>query len=400
MTNEFTIGVEEEYQLLDADSGALCSRAQDVLATSWSPEIRPELQETTLEIGTLICSTIDELDGELRRLRFQAATAAAAEGFEIAAAGVHPFSRWEDQRPTGTGRYASILERYRRVARDEHNFGMHIHIGVPAHFDRMQLINPVRTFLPHLIALAASSPFFEAEDSGYASYRMVLWRRWPNSGPPPRLASERDYRAFTSLLIDNDVIGDERGLYWGVRPHAIYPTIEFRVTDVCPNVDDAVAISALTRALVVAAATGRLPEPGPTWLCDAAEHALLTNNEWLAIRYGLDAWILDPAAKEGRYPIRTAIRRLLDELEPVAVELGDDAALGRIEIALERGNAAERMRAVAREEGGLGSLVRWLIAETLLGAGMDRRRTQRAPLEEPNPGMATYAPWQGARRLH
>src|SRR5690606_17397692 len=237
----FTLGVEEEYQLVDAESGGLCSRATDLLADCWCPELRPELQETTLEIGTRICNSATELDAELRRLRFQAAIAAATLDCEIAAAGTHPFSRWEEHRTSGAGRYALILERYRRIARDEHNFGMHVHVGIPPSLDRIALLNPTRAFLPHLIALAASAPYYEAEDSGFASYRMVLWRRWPNAGMPPRLASESDYRSYIDLLIRSDVIADERGLYWGVRPHAHYPTLEFRITDACPNVDDAVA---------------------------------------------------------------------------------------------------------------------------------------------------------------
>jgi carboxylate-amine ligase len=378
MTSDFTVGVEEEYQLVDADTGALCSGAGEVLANAWSSEIRPELQETTLEIGTLVCGTAAELDHELRRLRFQAATAASSVGdFEIAAAGIHPFSHWEDQRTSGAGRYLMIVERYRRIARDEHNFGMHVHVGIPSDLDRIAVLNPTRAFLPHLIALAASSPFYEAQDSGYASYRMVLWRRWPNSGTPPRLSSERDYRGYIELLLRSDVISDERGLYWGVRPHALYPTIEFRITDVCPNVDDAVAISALIRALVVAAATGRLTEPCPAGLSSAAEQALLTNNEWLAVRFGLDAWLLDPGTEVGRTPIRTAIRQLLDQLHRTAEELGDAAALAHIEVILERGNGADQMRRVAERSGGLQPLVHWLVGETMLGTGLDRRRAQR-----------------------
>jgi len=377
MTSDFTIGVEEEYQLVDAETGALCSRAAELLENAWSAELRPELQETTLEIGTAICGSAAELDRELRRLRFQAATAAAALDCEIAAAGTHPFSRWQEHRTTSAERYALIVERYRRIARDEHNFGMHVHIGIPPGYDRIALLNPTRAYLPHLIALAASSPFYEAEDSGYASYRMVLWRRWPNAGMPPRLASESDYRGYIDYLIRSDVIADERGLYWGVRPHSIYPTLEFRITDACPNVDDAVAIAALVRALVVAVATGALSEPRTAWLSDAAEHSLLTNNEWLATRFGLDAWILDPTSTDGRIPIRSAIRRLIDQTYRTAEDLGDAAALAHLEVTLQRGNGADRMRQIYQQRGQIEPLIRWLIDETLLGTGGDRRRAQR-----------------------
>jgi carboxylate-amine ligase len=378
MASEFTVGVEEEYQLVDAESGALHSRAREVLATSWSGELRPELQETTLEIGTRICSSVAELDRELRRLRFEAAIAAAAEDLTIVAAGTHPFSRWEEYHLTATGRYAMIVERYRRIALDEHNFGMHVHVGIPAGLDRIVLLNAVRAYIPHLIALAASSPFYEGEDSGFASYRMVLWRRWPNAGMPPRLASSQEYRGYIELLLRTDAISDERGLYWGVRPHSIYPTLEFRVTDICPRLDDAVSITALIRALVAAAACGRLEERQRGPFSEGAEHALLSNNEWLATRFGLDAWVMDPTLETGRVPMRIATPRLLDRVYRTAEELGDGAALARVELILERGNGADHMRHIA-EESGLDAVTRWLIGETVLGTGLDRRRTQRPP---------------------
>lgn len=377
MTGDFTLGVEEEYQLVDAETGALRSRARDVLTSDWSAEIRPELQETTLEIGTRICRTAAELDRELRRLRFQVATTAAAEGLEIAAAGTHPFSRWEGQRSTRGERYRKIVENYGRIARDEHNFGMHVHVAIPPSRDRIHLLNVVRHYTPCLLALASSSPFYEGEDSQYASYRMILWRRWPNSGVPPRLASDREYRRLVELLLRTETIGDERNLYWGVRPHAVYPTLEFRVTDVCPRLDDAVAIAALARALIVAADEGVLEEPRTADFSESAAQLLLAGNEWRAARYGLDAWLVDPDAPGGRIPMRSAVRRLIDQVGRIAEALEDGAMPEGIEALLERGNGADRMRRVARQCVGLEPLVHWLTAETLLGTGADRRRVQR-----------------------
>ncbi len=376
MDDEFTIGVEEEYQLVDAGTGALCSRAREVLTTDWSEEIRPELQETTLEIGSRICRSAAALDVELRRLRFQVATTAAVLGLDIAAAGVHPFSRWEVHRLAQEERYRVIAECYGRIARDEHNFGMHIHIGIPARYDRIRLQNVVRHYVPLLIALSASSPYYEGEDTGYASYRMVLWRRWPNAGIPPRLDSEREYRALLELLLTTGAIGDQRNHYWGVRPHAVYPTLEIRVTDVCPRVEDAVALAALVRALIVAIAEGRLREPAADQ-SDGTLSTLLAVNEWRAMRYGLDGWMVDPAAPEGRRPVRSAVLRLVDEVAPVAEELGDGDMPGAIAALLERGNAADRMRRVHAAYGGLGAVVEWVIGETKLGTGLDRRRSQR-----------------------
>lgn len=376
MDDEFTVGVEEEYQLVDAETGALCSRAREVLTTDWSAEIRPELQETTLEIGSRICTSTAALDSELRRLRFQVAATAAVVGLEIAAAGVHPFSRWEAHRLAQEERYRAIAERYGRIARDEHNFGMHIHIGIPPRFDRIRLQNVVRHYAPHLIALAASSPFYEGEDTGYASYRMVLWRRWPNAGIPPRLESEKEYRSLLELLLTTGAIGDPRSHYWSVRPHAVYPTLEIRVTDVCPRVDDAVALAALVRALVVAVAEGRLREPASN-LPDGTLVTLLAINEWRAMRYGLGGWLVDPSAPGGRLPVRSAVLRLVDEVAPTAEEIGEGAMPGAITELLERGNGADRMRRIHAAYGGLVPVVEWVIGETKLGTGLDRRRSQR-----------------------
>lgn len=377
MCGDFTVGVEEEYQLVDAETAALRSRARDVLVIDWSDEIRPELQETTLEIGTRICNSAAEVERELKRLRFQVATAAATEGLEIVAAGMHPFSTWTGQVPASGARYREILARYGRTARDEHIFGMHVHVGVPQSFDRIRLLNVVRHYVPHLLALSCSSPFFEGEDSEYASFRMILWRRWPNSGTPPRLESGEEYRRLIAQLLAVGAIRDERNLYWAIRPHAVYPTLEFRIMDVCPRVDDAVAIAALTRALVAAAAEGDLREPHDDGFSVGAWQTALASNEWAVTRFGLDAIVIDPAAADHQTPIRTAIRQLVERLMPTAEALGDAHALERVEVILNRGNGADRMRAVARERGGLEALVRWLVGETLLGTGVDRRFAQR-----------------------
>ncbi|HEX6940041.1 MAG TPA: YbdK family carboxylate-amine ligase [Longimicrobiales bacterium] len=376
MDDEFTIGVEEEYQLIDAETGALCSRAREVLVADWTAEIRPELQETTLEVGSRVCCSAAALDRELRRLRFQAATTAAALGLEVAAAGVHPFSRWEEHCLAEGERYRAIAERYGRVAHDEHNFGMHVHVGVPPSHDRIRLQNVVRHYVPHLIALAASSPFYEGADTGYATFRMVLWRRWPNAGVPPRLDSEREYGALLDLLLTTGAIGDKRNHYWSVRPHAVYPTLEIRVTDVCPRVDDAVALAALVRALVVAAAEGRMREPAPA-IPDGTLTTILAVNEWRAMRFGLDGWLVDPTAADGRRSVRAAILDLVERVAPVAEHLGDGGMADAVAALLERGNGADRMRRVHAATGGLRSVVDWVVAETSLGTGLDRRRAQR-----------------------
>ncbi|MGH7448660.1 MAG: carboxylate-amine ligase [Longimicrobiales bacterium] len=374
---DFTIGVEEEYQLVDPVSGALRSGASDLRREDWTGELIAELQETTIEVGTPICTGIADAEQHLRRLRIQAGTVAATHRLAIVAAGLHPFSMWEGHERPPIERYRAIEARYGRIARDEHIFGMHVHVGVPESVNRLHLMNAVRHYLPHLLALSGSSAFFEGADTGFSSYRTILWRRWPNSGIPPRFESETEFRQYVETLLDAGVMADPWNLYWSMRPHPTYPTVEFRVMDVCPSLRDAVALAALGRALVHAAASGVITDDLPRHMPAGMEQELLRINEWRAARDGLDGRMIDTATGTGHRPVRDAIRFLLDRISRSAEELGDMDALSHIERILERGNAAERMRVRHREGATLRELVAWLMSESLVGTGLDRRGTQR-----------------------
>ena len=375
---DYTIGVEEEYQLVDQDTGALRSRASDVLSTDWADEIKGELHETTVEIGTQVCADMAAVEKDLGRARFQAATTAAAEGLEIVAAGTHPFSSWKGVKHQKGKRYAEMMLRHDRIAREVNIFGMHIHVGVPEGIDRAVLMEKVRGFVPHLLALSCSSPFLDAEDTGFASYRAILWRQYPYTGIPPRFDSDREFQDFIELLLRSEAIRDRGNLYWSVRPHFSYPTIEFRATDACPRLEDAVTIAGFARLLVAGVAEGALEAPAQGQLSADAWRAVLTENEWHAARYGLDAFLTDPREDSGRTAVRKAVRRLLDDLSGTADALGEKDVLERVERLLERGNGADRLRRVRRETESFEEVVRWLVRETRLGTGFDRRRSQRA----------------------
>jgi glutamate---cysteine ligase / carboxylate-amine ligase len=374
----FTIGVEEEYQLVDAATGALRSHASRVRREDWTGELLAELQETTVEIGTPICASVADAASHLDRLRFQASTVASAHGLAIVAAGLHPFSGWEGHTRPAVERYRAIEARYGRIAMDEHIFGMHIHVAVPDGVDRLPIINVVRHYLPHLLALAASSPFFEGADTGFDSFRTIMWRRWPNSGIPPRFESMGEFTQYVDLLLDAGVMADPRNIYWSARPHPTYPTVEFRVTDACPNLQDVAAIVALARAIVHAVATGALQEDASNRLSPVTEQELLRVNEWRAARDGLSARLIDTVSGSGHEPIRAMIRRLTDCVSRSAEELGDAAALAHIDTIIDRGNAATRLRRRFEEAGTLTSLVEWLVDESRVGTGLDRRSGQRA----------------------
>lgn len=336
-----------------------------------------------MEIGTPVCRDWAEVREQLRRQRFHAGTAAAAESLEIVAAGLHPFSRWEGHSIHDEARYTAIAEHHDRVARQVQIFGMHIHVGVPERIDRIRLMGEVKGFCPHLLALSASSPFMEGEDTGFASYRSVLWRQFPYMGIPPHFEDAGEFQQVVDLLLNSGALHDRASLYWSIRPHAAFPTLEFRSPDVCPRADDAATLAELVRLVVAGVAEFdlRIPggERGP--VSHDSWRMILTENEWLAGRFGLDAKLTAPAEPGVKVGVRTALRTLLDRLAPVAQAFDAVATLERVEELLDRGNGADRMRQVYSEYESYREVVDWLVRETRLGTGVDRRRTQRANSE-------------------
>ncbi|HEU0301394.1 MAG TPA: YbdK family carboxylate-amine ligase [Longimicrobium sp.] len=377
---DFTVGVEEEYQLVDAATGGLRSRARYVIAGDWADELKAEMQEHTVEVETRVCQGTRCIRDDLLRLRFTAAVAAEAEGLRIVAAGTHPSSPAEGHGFNPAPLYQGLREEYGRLAESQAIFGMHVHVAVPDGVDRARVSNCVRLHLPLLLALSASSPFFAGRDTGHASYRSVLWRRWPRTGPPPRFADDAEYAALVWWLTESGRIDGPGRLYWEMRPHHVYPTIEARIADCTPRVEDAVAIAALLRAIVAGTVEGLL---GDSPLPDAFVQTLLGDNGWRASRYGTAAVLADVESAEPRtISVAGAVGRLAQRLEGVAAALGDGEELAALSGLLRRGCAADAIRGRAAElEGDLGRVALWLADETVVGAGMDRRARQR--IEEP-----------------
>ena len=373
---ELTVGVEEEYQLVDPHSGELRGRARYVIAADWSDDLKAEMQQHTVEVETGICEGTSCVRDDLARLRLQAAVAAEAAGVRIVAAGVHPFSPPEGYAFTADPVYQEIRAEYRALAETQAIFGMHVHVGVPADVDRVRVGNVARLYLPFLLALSASSPWYGGRDTGYASFRSLIWRRWPRSGAPPRLEGAEEMETLLRWLRDTGCIDAPGRVYWDLRPHHKYPTLEFRVTDVTPRLEDAVAVAALARAIVAGAVAGTLTEPE---LPPVITQALLGENAWRASRDGTDAEFVDLWSSEPRAePMRVAVERLADRLWGHAERLGDAAELEQLGTLLDRGCAAHAIRRRAGEvEGDRGALVRWIADETVLGAGLDRRASQR-----------------------
>jgi carboxylate-amine ligase len=347
-----TLGVEEEFLLVDARSGDLVPRSREVLVSargSLGDSITSELNLCQIELASGICTTLGGLAAELAHLRHTLAAAAARRDVAPLASGTHPYSRWQDQEvDLETERYVRMVEKFQLVAREQTICGLHVHVAVEDPDLRIATMTRIRPWLPVLLALSANSPFWQGVDSGYASYRTLVWQRWPTARMPPALPDRAAYDALVERLVGAEAIDDASYLYWYVRPSRRFPTIELRVCDVCLDVDDAVAVAGLVRALVwmgVDEVLADKPNTHPTG-------EVLRSAVWRAARYGIDGTLLDPTTSRPR-SAREVVRGVLEHVRP-GLEAHDDWALvhGQVERILERGTGAAWQRRAAAEMDG------------------------------------------------
>jgi carboxylate-amine ligase len=343
----FTLGVEEEYMLLDGETLDLVQHIEAVLAAAEGHEleeqVNPELMQSVLEIATPVCHTPAEVDAELRRLRTYVTGLAAERGLRVGSAGTHPFSLFERQRITARDRYRHLVDQLQYVARRELIFGLHIHVAVDDPERAICVVNGLLTHLSSLLALSASSPFWRGELTGLTSSRQMVFAAFPRSGPPPRFRDYADYAEVVGQLEKTGCIADYTHIWWDIRLHPRFGTVEIRVCDAVTQVEDAVALAAFCQALVKLyserhAVGAEIP---------SYHRILTTENKWLAARYGLEAPVMDLATgRRNRIPVAQLVRRTLREIEPHARELGSDRELEGIREILGRGNGADRQRRV------------------------------------------------------
>ena len=342
-SDPFTLGVEEEYMLLDPESFDLVQHIEAVLDAAEGDELaerlNAELMQSVLEIATPICRTTTDVMNELTKLRGYVRDVAGGEGMRVGSAGTHPFSLFERQRITAKDRYHALIDQLQYVARRELIFGMHIHVAVDDPDKAIQVVNGLLPHLGPLLALSASSPFWRGEPTGLASSRQIVFSAFPRSGPPPRFRDYTDYAEVVGQLERTGCIADYTHIWWDIRPHPKWGTIEVRICDAVTRVEDAVAIAAYCQALVKAISDRYdAGEEIPSY------HRILTSeNKWLAARYGLEAPVMDLATgRRIRVPIAKLVRRTLRDLEPHARELGSERELEGIAALLGRGNSADR----------------------------------------------------------
>ena len=339
----YTLGVEEEYMLLDPESLDLVQHIERVLDAIQGDELagrlNAELMQSVLEIATPVCRTAGDVMEELTTLRGYVRDVARGQGLRVGSAGTHPFSLFERQRITAKDRYHALIDQLQYVARRELIFGMHIHVAVDDPDKAIQIVNGLLPHLAPLLALSASSPFWRGEPTGLASSRQIVFSAFPRSGPPPRFRDYEDYASVVGQLERTGCIADYTHIWWDIRPHPKWGTIEVRICDAVTRLEDAVAIAAYCQALVK-----QLSERYDAGEEIPSYHRILTTeNKWLAARYGLDAPVMDLATGSRiRSPIAKLVRRTLRDLEPHARELGSERELEGIAALLGRGNSAER----------------------------------------------------------
>jgi len=346
-SDPFTLGVEEEYMLLDPETFDLVQHIDTVLSqiteAEFEARISPELMQSVLEIATPVCHNAADVDGELRKLRGYVTRIARKEGLRVGSAGTHPFSLFERQRITARDRYRALVDQLQYVARRELIFGMHVHVAVDDPEKSIKILNALLVHLGELLALSANSPFWRGELTGLASTRQMVFAAFPRSGVPPRFADYGEYAEVVGQLEKTGCIADYTHIWWDIRPHPKWGTVEIRIMDAVTRVEEAVAIAAYIQGLVKLYsdrydAGKELP---------SYHRMLVTENKWLAGRYGLEAPVMDlVTGRRNRVPVAQLVRRTLRDIEPHARELGSDRELDGIRQILSRGNGADRQRRV------------------------------------------------------
>ncbi|HEX7734747.1 MAG TPA: glutamate--cysteine ligase [Ktedonobacteraceae bacterium] len=363
----FSIGVEEEFQIIDPQTYALDAGVEHILPQAremLGDAVQYELILSQVEVATPICHTLAEVQTALIRQRHALIDAAEQAGKRIAAAGTHPFSPWYDQPITPKERYQVLVKDFQRLIKEQIIFGCHVHVGVSDGEIALEVMNRARLWLAPLLALSANSPFLDGADTQYASFRTGLWWTSPLSGPPPFFSSRSDHDAFVQSLVNSRGIEDITRVYWDIRLPERYETIEFRVMDVCMTVDEALMLAGLIRALVRTCCDEvyrNAPVPN-------VRAELLRVANWRAARYGLEEELVDVIAGH-TLPAHDLIERFLDFLRPALEAEGDWGHISRLLAqTLSHGNGAMRQRALFQQTGSIQDVVQYVIDETARGS--------------------------------
>jgi carboxylate-amine ligase len=357
-TPPLTLGIEEEYQIIDPATRNLHAYISELLSQDElrpaSLNLKPEFMESQVEVGSHVCRNIKEIRQEVIRMRRAVSTMAEENGLEIAAASTHPFAKWEEQTITEGVRYKELLDDMQGVARRLLIFGMHVHVGFGNDLESrnlmIEIMNQARYFIPHLLALSTSSPFWHGQLSGLKSYRSVVFEMLPRTGIPHSFLSWGEYKAFERTLEHVGAFGKSDTLakiWWDIRPHPVFDTLEFRIADICTKIDEAVCIAALFQA--ICAKLLKLRRDNMSWR--PYRHVHITENKWRAVRYGIEGELIDFGIEES-VPFHFLMEELLEIIDDVLDDLDSRQEVEYIRTILKEGTSADRQIAVYRKHGG------------------------------------------------
>ena len=361
----FTLGIEEELQIIDPETRELRSHIQQILADGkivLKEQIKPELHQSIVEIGTEICNDARDARRQITALRGEIARVAAQHGLVIASAGTHPFSHWMDQLITVNERYATIINDMQQVARVCLTFGLHVHVGIPDREEAIDIMNQARYFLPHLYALSANSPFWLGQNTGLKAYRQMIFERLPRTGIPDAFQSLSEYEDYWKLLVATNCIDNPKKIWWDVRLHPFFDTIEFRICDAQSRVEDTVALAALMQSIVFK--LQKLRQQNVTFRSYARR--LIDENRWRAARYGLDAKLID-FGRKCEVDERELLHEMLEFIADEVDELGNHAEISHIERIVREGTGADRQLMVWEQTQDMKAVVDQIVAETCEG---------------------------------
>jgi len=368
----FTLGVEEELQVIDPETRQLRSHVAQIFAEGrheLRDRLKPEMHQSVMEIGTGICKDASEVRRDVCELRSEILRLADKGGMKVASAGTHPFSSWADQLIYPDARYAAIVEEMQLVARANLIFGLHVHVGIADRALALQIMNEARYFLPHLLALSTNSPFWMGRNTGLKSYRTKVFEKFPRTNIPEVFETPAEFDDYVRILVKTNCIDNGKKIWWDVRPHPFFDTIEFRVCDVPMRVDETVAIAALIQA--ICAKLFSLREKNLGWR--TYRRAFLMENKWRAARYGIEGKLID-FGKEIEVPFRELAEEMIAFVDDVVDDLGSRREVESIRWILANGTGADRQLAVYRESGeDLRKVVDFICEETRHGLDASTR---------------------------
>lgn len=364
----FTLGIEEELQIIDPETRELRSHIQEILADGkiiLKEQVKPELHQSMVELGTEICDDARAARQQVVNLRSELARLAARDGLKIGSAGTHPFSHWMDQLITVHERYVTIVKDMQQVARVCLTFGLHVHVGIPDRGEAIDIMNQVRYFLPHLYALSVNSPFWLGQNTGLKAYRQMIFERLPRTGIPDAFQSLSEYEDYLKLLVATNCIDNPKKIWWDVRLHPFFNTIEFRICDAQSRVDDTVALAALMQTIVFK--LHKLRHDNVTFR--SYQKRLLDENRWRAGRYGLDGKLID-FGRSCEMEERDLLNEMLEFVSAEAEELGNQREIAHIERVICEGTGADRQLMVWERTQDMKAVVDQIVVETNEGLAM------------------------------